>query len=188
MRSGKARTTARPVRRPTVCSSRSRLETLTRFFIDRIHSIFDFSLYMLRRRGSTGWRRPRPINPGLVPLGQFRNDALFYFLGVTARVDRIGRNTQPVGADLARGGAAMVPRNEHYLIFTSIEVVPDDEMMSITFQRGTCFRNKQRGVGLELITYQQVRGKRYQIYWTLNDTINPSGVHSSTSGFKILGT
>jgi len=101
-------------------------------YIHRIHSIFDFSLYMLRRRGSPRWQRPRPINPGLVPLGQVRNNVLFYLLSVTARVDRIGRNTQPVGADVARGGAAIVPRNEHYLIFTSMEVVPDDEMMSIT--------------------------------------------------------
>lgn len=68
-----------------------------------------------------------------MPLGQFRNNVLFYLLGVPARVDRIGRNTQPGGADVARGGAVMVPRDENYLIFTSIEVVPDDEMMSITF-------------------------------------------------------
>jgi len=88
---------------------------------------------MLQRRGSPRWQLPRPINPGLVPLGQFRNDVLFYLLSVTARVDRIGRNTQPGGADVARGGAVMVPRDEHYLIFTSMEVVPDDEMMSITF-------------------------------------------------------
>ena len=103
-----------------------------------------------------------------MPLGQFRNDALFDFLSVTARVDRIGRNTQPVGADVACGGAAVVPRNEHYLEFTSIEVVPDDEMMSVTFQRGTCFRNKQRGVGLELMkrggSYQQVMRQTYEIY------------------------
>jgi len=101
-------------------------------YIHRIHSIFDFSLYMLRRRGSPRWQLPRPVNPGLVPLGQFRNNVLFYLLCVTARVDRIGSNTQPVGADVARGGAAIVPRNEHYLIFTSMEVVPDNEMMSIT--------------------------------------------------------
>jgi hypothetical protein len=73
----------------------------------------------------------RPINPGFVPFGQFGNNVLFYLLGVTARVDRISRNTQPGGADVTRGGAVMVPRDEHYLIFTSIEVVPDDEMMSI---------------------------------------------------------
>jgi hypothetical protein len=43
------------------------------------------------------------INPGLVPLAQLRNNIFFYLLGVTARVDRIGRNTQPVGRYIARG-------------------------------------------------------------------------------------
>jgi hypothetical protein len=94
--------------------------------------MFDFSLYMLRRRQSPRPQRKRPTNPGLVPLGQFRHNILFYLLRVATRVDRIHRNTQPVDPDVTRSGAVVVGRNEYYLIFTSMEVISDNEVVTIT--------------------------------------------------------
>ena len=85
-----------------------------------------------------------------MPPAQLRNDILFYLLCVTARVDRIGRNTQPVGGYVALGGTVMVARNEHHLVFTSMEVVSDDEMVPITFQRRARFWNNESRVGLKL--------------------------------------
>ena len=111
--------------------------------------MFGFSLYMLRRRQSPRWQGP--TNPGLVPLGQFRCNILFYLLRVATRVDRIRRNTQPVDPDVTRSGAVVVGRNEYYLIFTLIEVISDDEVMTITLQRATCLRDKQRRICLKLI-------------------------------------
>ena len=87
----------------------------------------------------------------MVPLGKFRHNILFYLLWVTARVYRIRGNTQPVDPDVTRGGAVMVGRDEYYLIFTSMEVVSDNEMMTVTLQRGACFRDKQRRIRLKLI-------------------------------------
>lgn len=93
----------------------------------------------------------RTINPGLVSLAQLCNNILFYLLGVTTRVDRVGRNTQPVGGYVAHGGTVMTARNEYHLIFTPMEVISDNEMMPITFQCATRFRNEESGISLELI-------------------------------------
>jgi hypothetical protein len=85
-----------------------------------------------------------------MPPAQLRNDILFYLLCVTTRVDRIGRDTQPVDGYVAVGGTVMVVRNKYYLIFTSMEVVSDNEMVPIAFQRGARFRNNESRVGLKL--------------------------------------
>ena len=45
----------------------------------------------------------------------------------------------------------MTTRNKHHLIFTSIELIPDNEVMPITFQCGAGFRNKESRISLELI-------------------------------------
>ncbi len=98
-------------------------------------------------------RRPRlrTINPGLMPLGQLCNNILFYLLCVTTRIDRIGRNTQPVDGCVAHGSTVITTRNEHHFIFTSMEVISDNEVMPITFQCGAGFRNKESRVSLKLI-------------------------------------
>ncbi len=100
-------------------------------------------------------RLPRPrlgaINPSLVSSGQLCNNILFYLFCMTTRVDRIGRNTQPVDGCVVCGGTVMATRNKHHLIFTSMEVISDNEMMPITFQCGAGFRNKESGISLELI-------------------------------------
>jgi hypothetical protein len=87
----------------------------------------------------------------------------------------------------------MATRNKHHLIFTSTEVISNNEVMPITFQCGAGFRNKESRISLELINKKvdSVNQPRYadiSIDRTLNETMNPSGVHSSTSGFNILGT
>ncbi len=86
-----------------------------------------------------------------MPPRQFRNNILFYFLCVTTRVDRIGRNTQPVEGCVTHGGTIMATRNEYHFIFTSLEVISDNEVMPITFQCGTGFRNKESRISLKLI-------------------------------------
>jgi hypothetical protein len=98
-------------------------------------------------------RQPRlgAINPGLVSSGQFCNNILFYLFCMTTRVDRIGRNTQPVDGCVIRGRTVMATRNEHHLIFTPMKVISDDEVMPITFQCGAGFRNKESRISLELI-------------------------------------
>jgi hypothetical protein len=78
----------------------------------------------LRRLG------PRRIDPSLVPLGQFCNDVLFYLLCVTSLIDCIWRNTQPGSGHIARCGALMIARNKYYLVFSSMKVVSDNEMVS----------------------------------------------------------
>jgi hypothetical protein len=88
---------------------------------------------------------------GLVSSGQLCNNILFYLLCMTTRVDRIGRNTQPVDGCVVRGGTVMATRNEHHLIFTPMKVISDDEVMPITFQCGAGFRNKESRISLELI-------------------------------------
>jgi hypothetical protein len=94
-----------------------------------------------------------------VPPAQLRNNILFYLLCVTTRVDRIGRYTQPVGNHVAHGGTVLTARNEYNLVFTSMEVISDNEVMSITFQRGARFRNKESRISLKLMKkggfYQQ---------------------------------
>jgi hypothetical protein len=70
---------------------------------------------------------------------------------VTTRVDRIGRYTQPVGGHVSRSGTMMAARNEDDLVFTSMEVISDNEMMPITFQRGARFRNEESRISLKLI-------------------------------------
>jgi hypothetical protein len=114
---------------------------------ERCSSRFGFSPHTQR---SPRLPRLRTLNPGLVSFAQLCNDILLYLLCVAARVDRIGRNTQPVDGYVALGGTVMVARNEHYLVFTPMEVVSDDEMMPITFQRAARFRNKESGVSLKL--------------------------------------
>jgi hypothetical protein len=89
-----------------------------------------------------------------VSLSQFRNNILFYLFRVSTRVDRIDRDAQPVDIDVARGTATMIARNENYFVFTLMKFISDDEMVSITLQRGTRFRNKQRRIGLELMKRQ----------------------------------
>jgi hypothetical protein len=138
-------------------------------------------------------RRPRlrTINPGLVSSGQLCNNILFYLFRMTTRVDRIGRNTQPIDGCVVRGGTVMATRNKHHLIFTSMEVISDYEVMPITLQCGAGFRNKESRISLELIYNSGPINQRCAdifIDRTLNETMNPSGVHSSTSGFNILGT
>ncbi len=98
-------------------------------------------------------RRPRlrTINPGLVSSGQLCNNILFYLFCMTTRVDRIGRNTQPIDGCVVRGGTVMATRDKHHLIFTSMEVISNNEVMTITFQCGAGFRNKESRIGLELI-------------------------------------
>jgi hypothetical protein len=126
-----------------------------------------------------------------VPPAQLRNNILLYLLYVTPRVDRIGRYAQPVGGHVARSGTVVAARNEYNLVFTSMEVISYNEMMPITFQRATRFRNKESRIRLKLI--KKVGSinddtRIYSIYETLNETMNPSGVHSSISGSNILGT
>ncbi len=70
---------------------------------------------------------------------------------MTTRVDRIGINTQPVDGCVAQGGTVIAMRNEHHLIFASMEVISDNEMMPITFQCGAGFRNKESRISLKLI-------------------------------------
>ncbi len=45
----------------------------------------------------------------------------------------------------------MATRNEYHFIFTSLEVISDNEVMPITFQCGTGFRNKESRISLKLI-------------------------------------
>ena len=45
----------------------------------------------------------------------------------------------------------MATRNKHHLIFTSTEVISDNEVMPITFQCGAGFRNEEGRISLELI-------------------------------------
>ena len=98
-------------------------------------------------------RRPRlwAINPGLMSSGQLCDNILFYLFCMTTRVDRIGRNTQPIDGCVVRGGAVMATRNKHHLIFTSMKVISNNEVMPITFQCGAGFRNKESRISLELI-------------------------------------
>lgn len=102
------------------------------------------------------WPRLWAIDPGLVSSGQLCNNILFYFFCMTTRVDRIGRNTQPVDGCVVRGGTEMATRNKHHLIFTSMEVISDNEVMPITFQCGAGFRNKESGISLELINIKWI--------------------------------
>jgi hypothetical protein len=66
----------------------------------------------------------------LVPLGQLRNDILFYLLCVTSLIDRIWRNTQPGSGHVARCGALMIARNKYHFVFPSMKVVSDNEVVS----------------------------------------------------------
>jgi hypothetical protein len=161
---------------------------------ERCSSRFGFSPHTTSQRQRLPTRpRLRAINPGLVSSGQLCNNILFYLFCMTTRVDRIGRNTQPIDGCVVRGGTVMATRNKHHLIFTSTEVISNNEVMPITFQCGAGFRNKESRISLELINKKvdSVNQPRYadiSIDRTLNETMNPSGVHSSTSGFNILGT
>lgn len=85
----------------------------------------------------------------------------------------------------------MAARNEYHLIFTSMEVISDNEMMPITFQCAARFRNEESRISLELIKRliaSTLICADISVCGTLNETMKPSGVHSSISGFNILGT
>jgi hypothetical protein len=45
----------------------------------------------------------------------------------------------------------MATRNKHHLVFTSMEIISDNEVMPITFQCGAGFRDKESMISLELI-------------------------------------
>ncbi len=76
-----------------------------------------------------------------MPLGELRNDILLDLLWVSTRVYRVHRDTQPIDAYVSRC-ALMFARNKHHLVLTTMKVVSNNEVMSITFQRGAGFRNQ----------------------------------------------
>jgi len=110
-----------------------------------------FSFTRHQRQGSPRLLRQQPIDPSLVSPGQLRNNVLFYFLWVATRVDHIRRDTQPVDGYVVQGGIPFAARNEYHLVFASVKVVSDDEVVSVSLQRGLCFRNKQSRISLKLM-------------------------------------
>jgi hypothetical protein len=84
---------------------------------------------------------------------------------VATCVDRVGRNTQPVDGYVVQGETLFAARNEYHLVFASVKVVSDDEVVSVTLQRGLCFRNKQSRISLKLM-------KRWILSTTIHGCIN----------------
>lgn len=76
-----------------------------------------------------------------MPLGELRNDILLDFLWVSTRIYRVHRDAQPVEPYVSRGGTLLFARNENDLVFSTIKLVSNNEVVSITFQRSAGFRN-----------------------------------------------
>ena len=76
-----------------------------------------------------------------MPLGELRNNILLDFLWVSTRIYRVHRDTQPVEPYVSRGGTLLFARNENDLVFSTIKLVSNNEVVSITFQRSAGFRN-----------------------------------------------
>jgi hypothetical protein len=77
-----------------------------------------------------------------VPLGELRNDILLDLLWVSTRIYRVHRDTQPVEPYVSRGGTLLFARNEYHLVFSTMKFVSNNEVVSITLQRGAGFRNQ----------------------------------------------
>jgi hypothetical protein len=65
-------------------------------------------------------------------LGELRNNILFDLFWVSSRVYRVPRDTQPVDAHVSGGGTSLFARNEYHLVFSTLKVVSNNEMVSIT--------------------------------------------------------
>ena len=77
-----------------------------------------------------------------MPRGELRNDILLDLFWLSTRVYRVPRDTQPVDAYVSRGGTLLFARNEHHLVLSTMKLVSNNEMVSITLQRGAGFRNE----------------------------------------------
>lgn len=77
-----------------------------------------------------------------MPLGELRNDVLFDLLWMSTRIYRVHGDTQPVEPYISRGSTLLFARNEYDLVFSTMKLVSDNEVVSIPLQRGTGFRNE----------------------------------------------
>ena len=76
-----------------------------------------------------------------MPLGELRNDVLFDLLWMSTRIYRVHGDTQPVEPYISRGSTLLFARNEYDLVFSTMKLVSDNEVVSIPLQRGAGFRN-----------------------------------------------
>lgn len=80
-------------------------------------------------------------------------------------------------------------RDKDDLEFASMQVVTDDDLVAVSFESLTGFWDEKVLFCFELFLLSVKRAwMRRKSGLTLKETMNPPGVHSSTIGFRILGT
>lgn len=84
----------------------------------------------------------------------------------------------------------LLSRDKDDLVLACVEVIPDDDLVTVPLKRRARLGDEQIVIRLELRedTETRIYSNRRAQGSTLNDTMYPSRVHSSTKGFRILGT
>lgn len=108
------------------------------------------------------------------------------------------RNSKPVFLEFARLnvrgrrcrrlGGVRLPGDKHDFELSSMEVVPDDNLVAVSFQGGSGFGDEKLVVRFKLCDSLVSELESRRMLLTLKETMYPSLVHSSTRGLRILGT